>query len=77
MEITDLVPPPTQSGSVTLMKAFDLGSFCSEMEILFINSLTCLLGESSKLMSRKILYYNAIKYPLVIIMTLALFPVSL
>lgn len=76
MKITDLVPPPSQSGSVTLMKAFDLGSF-SEMEILFINSLTYLLGESSKLMSRKILCYNAIKYPLVIIMTLALFPLSL
>lgn len=76
MKITDLVPPPSQSGSVTLMKAFDLGSF-SEMEILFINSLTCLLGELSKLMSRKILYYNAIKYPLVIIMTLALFSLSL
>ena len=76
MKITDLVPPPSQSGSVTLMKAFDLGSF-SEMKILFINSLTCLLGESSKLMSRKILCYNAIKYPLVIIMTLALFPLSL
>lgn len=77
MKITDLVPLPSQSGSVTLMKAFDLGSFCSEMEILFINSLTCPLGESSKLMSRKILYYNAIKYPLVIIRTLALFPLSL